>query len=91
VSVDPIIFIEEVAMDVIASTATEQLSRALGEAVVRIWSHLPHDVQHHLFEEASFQGEGMRPQLALFLHEKHSRTSAAIKARAMLESDSLRG
>jgi hypothetical protein len=77
-------------MAVITSTATEQLSRALGDAVVRIWSHLPHDVQHRLFEEAS-QGKGIRPQLALFLHEKHSRTSASIRARAMLEPDSLGG
>ena len=62
----------------IASTATEQLSRALGEAVVRIWSHLPHDVQRHLFEKASRGGEGMRPQLAIFLHKKHSRTFDSI-------------
>lgn len=44
-------------MDVITHETSKQLSRALGEAVVRIWSHLPHHVQHHLFKEAiGFQG-----------------------------------
>jgi hypothetical protein len=69
-------------MAVITSTATEQLPRALDDAVVRIWSYLPHNVQHRLFEEAS-QGKGIRPQLAIFLHEEYSRTSASITARAM--------
>jgi hypothetical protein len=79
-------------MDVIGPDTSEQLSRALGEAVVRIWSRLPNDVQHHLFEQAiSSQGEGIRPQLAVFLHEKHARTCAAIKARAIPEPDSLGG
>jgi hypothetical protein len=69
-----------------------QLSRALGEAVVRIWGGLPPDIQQHLFEEAvTAQGESLRPQLALFLHEHHPRTCATVKARAMLEPDSLGG
>jgi hypothetical protein len=35
------------------STAiTDQLTRALGEAVIRIWSHLPQGVQDRLFKEA---------------------------------------
>ena len=33
----------------------------------------------------------MRPRLAIYLHEKHPRTCAAVKARAMLEPDSLGG
>jgi hypothetical protein len=79
-------------MDVIPCDTSEQLSRALGEAVVRIWSQLPHDVQCHLFKETvTSRGEGTRPQLAIFLHEKHQRTSASIKARAMVEPDSLGG
>ena len=53
---------------------------------------LPHDVQCHLFEAAIIShGEQARPQLAVFLHEKHSRTGASIKAHAMLEPDSLGG
>jgi len=75
-----------------AHEASEHFSRALGEAVVRMWGHLPHDLQNRLFEEALTSQEiGMRPRLAIFLHEKHPRTSAARKARAMLEPDSLGG
>jgi len=70
----------------------EQLVRALGKAVVRVWSNLPQHVQQHLFDEAvASHGEPMRQQLAVFLHEIHSRTSDSIKARAMPEPDSLGG
>jgi hypothetical protein len=71
---------------------SDQLAHALGEAVVRLWSRLPHDVQQRLFEEAiSAHGEQIRPQLAIFLHERHPRTSASIQSRAMPEPDSLGG
>jgi hypothetical protein len=70
----------------------EHFSRALGEAVVRIWSYLPHDVQHHLFEEAVVaQGEDVRTPLAVFLHGKHARTFDPIRARDVPEPDSLGG
>jgi hypothetical protein len=62
-------------MDAIAhrtSPETSELfSRALGEAVVRIWGHLPNALQSR--------------------HDKHPRTAAARKARAILEPDSLGG
>ena len=84
--------LKEFAMEMTTHEISEQLSRALGDAVIRIWSQLPHDVQCRLFETAiSSQGEATRPQLAVFLHEKHQRTSASIRARAMLEPDSLGG
>ena len=70
---------------------SEQLSRALGEAVVRIWGLLPPDVQQHLFEEATSHGTETRTQLALFLHAKHPRTSDSLKANAVIEPDSLGG
>ena len=71
---------------------SQQLSRALGEAVVGIWSQLPHEVQCQLFEAAvCWQRERTRPQLAIFLHEKYQRTSASIQARVMMEPDSLGG
>jgi hypothetical protein len=70
---------------------SEQLSRALGEAVVRIWGLLPPDVQQHLFEEASSHGADTRTQLALFLHGKHPRTCDSLKASAVIEPDSLGG
>ena len=79
-------------MGVILHQTSEQLSRALGEAVVKLWSHLPQEVQHNLFEEvATLRGAAIRPQLAVFLHDNHLRTRASIEARAMLEPDSLGG
>jgi hypothetical protein len=69
-----------------------EVIRALGHAVARYWSELPHDLQHGLFKEAvAFQGEPLRQQLAVFLHHRHSRTSDSIKARAMPEPDCLGG
>jgi hypothetical protein len=80
-------------MDTIPRETADQLIRALGEAVVRIWSNLPQDVQHHLFEEAiTLKGEAIRPQLAVYLHDKHRRTSDPLgKPREMIEPDSLGG
>jgi len=73
--------------------APDQLTRALGQAVIRIWSNLPQDVQNHLFQEAvRSQGESIRPQLAVFLHNKHPRTLDPLgKPREMTEPDSLGG
>jgi hypothetical protein len=72
-----------------SSVITDQLTRALGEAVIRIWK----DVQDHLFKEAvASQGEAVRSQLAVFLHDKHSRTADPLgKPREMPEPDSLGG
>ncbi len=68
----------------------EQLTHALGAGVVRIWSYLPPDIQHELFEEATTHlGERLRHELALFLHERHVRTD--VRTRGMLEPDSLGG
>jgi hypothetical protein len=79
-------------MDATPHEISEQLPRALGDAVVRIWGHLPHDVQYRLFEDViTHQGERMRPPLAILLYERHPRTYASIKARAVLEPDSLEG
>jgi hypothetical protein len=66
------------------------LIMALGRAVTAIWSNLPQDVQHQLFEKAA-QDHATRERLAVFLHEKHSRTTDGIKARAMPEPDSFGG
>jgi hypothetical protein len=84
-------------MDAIAhqtsrETSEQMMSRALGDAVVRMWGRLPNTLQSRLFAEAVTPHHvNMRPQLAVFLHEKHPRTAAARKARAMLEPDSLGG
>ena len=79
--------------DPTSTTITEQLTRALGGAVIRIWSNLPQDVQDLLFKEAvASQGESIRSQLAVFLHDKHSRTADPLgDPREMKEPDSLGG
>jgi hypothetical protein len=52
----------------------------LGAATADLWSELPQDLQHLLFERAvvlghqSEQDESLREQLAKFLHEHHART-----------------
>ena len=79
-------------MEVIAHEISQRLPRALGEAVVRIWGHLPHDVQYQLFEGVvTHEGETTRRRLAILLHEMHPRTCASMRARAVLEPDSLGG
>ena len=80
-------------MDPTHGVTADRLTLALGEAVVRIWSNLPQDVQNHLFQEAvTSQGESIRPRLAVFLHDKHPRTSDPFgKPREMTEPDSLGG
>ena len=65
---------------------------ALGKAVIAIWSNLPQDVQHELFEHAvSAQDDTTRERLAVFLHAIHFRTTDGLKARALPEPDSLGG
>ena len=79
-------------MDELPTETQEQVIGALGRAIVKLWSQLPHDIQQHLFEEAiRSEGESLRQQVAVFLHHKHPRTSDSIKARAMPEPDSLGG
>jgi hypothetical protein len=52
----------------------------LGAAAADLWSELPQDIQHLLFERAVVLGhqreqdESLREQLAKFLHEHHART-----------------
>jgi hypothetical protein len=75
-----------------ADEDTATLFMALGKAVSAVWSNLPQDVQHQLFEKAvSAQDDATRQRLAVFLHERHFRTTDRIKARAMAEPDSLGG
>lgn len=54
----------------------------LGAAAADLWSDLPHELQHTLFERAVVLGhkgerdESLREQLAKFLHGHHERTRA---------------
>ena len=76
-------------MDNLPDEIKTRIFYSLGEAVAAGWSRLPQDVQHDLFERAvTAIGESMRQQIAVFLHEKHTRTTDAAKSRAMLEPDS---
>ena len=72
---------------------TDQLTRALGDAVIRVWSNLPNEVQAHLFKEAvASRGESIRSQLAVFLHDMHARTADPLgDPTEMKERDSLGG
>jgi hypothetical protein len=53
----------------------------LGAAAAELWSELPQDWQHTLFERAVVLGhqgerdESLREQLAKFLHDHHARTA----------------
>jgi hypothetical protein len=64
----------------------EQLTTALGKGAVEIWSDLPPEIQHELFEAAiACHGDGLRHDLALFLHEHHVRTD--LQGRNTRETD----
>jgi hypothetical protein len=70
----------------------DQLFCALGQAVAKVWSQLPQEIQHHLFEEAvASQGEPVRQQIAVFLQHKQQRTADAVNAQALLKPDSRGG
>ena len=78
---------------VLARKTPQISSRApLGEAVLKLWGDLPTGLQTRLFREATTaQDVSVRPQLAIFLHDKHPRTAAGKRSQAMIEPDSLGG
>ncbi len=69
---------DEIAAD--ADSARYML--VLGAAAAELWSKLPPDWQHTLFERAVVLGhrterdESLREQLAKFLHDHHARTQS---------------
>ena len=58
-----------------------RFATALGCAALDLWSELPQEIQHRLFEQAVVRGhkteqdESLREQLAQFLHAHHERTA----------------
>jgi len=75
-----------------ANTKAEQLLPALGRAASKLWSGLPQQTQQQLFEEAvAVGGEALREPLAVFLHQRHPRTTDALKQDAIQEPDSFGG
>ena len=56
----------------------EEMTVALGEAVVQCWNKFPHGVQQMIFEAAAANDiNGFRGALAIFLHDHNPRTADA--------------
>ena len=71
---------------------SDKLIKTLGHAVAAVWADLPVGAQHDLFEAAvRSAGEGVREDLAIFLHGQHPRTLEGDKRRQVPEPDSLGG
>ncbi|HLH94259.1 MAG TPA: hypothetical protein VKW08_04005 [Xanthobacteraceae bacterium] len=66
----------------------ERFVEVLGLAALDLWSDLPNEIQHALFERAVVRGhrterdESLREQLAAFLHNHHERTAKRDAPRA---------
>ena len=66
-----------------ADNTADRYFLVLGAATADLWSHLPQELQHTLFERAVVLGhkserdESLREQLAKFLHDRHVRTQQA--------------
>ncbi len=60
------------------SEMVDELTTALGQAVVTCWAKFPQDIQRMLFETAAARdANGFRGALALFLHDHNPRTTDA--------------
>lgn len=59
----------------------ERFAQILGGALISVWSDLPVEIQHQVFERAILLGhrgerdESLREQLAQYLHDHHKRTA----------------
>jgi hypothetical protein len=73
--------------------ASDAIMTALGRAIAARWDELPTSVQRDLFETAvRAGGKGAREELALYLHQQHSRTiDGEHPAGRIPEPDSLGG
>lgn len=67
--------------DQVVNDTAARYFRVLGAATAELWSELPHELQHILFERAVVLGhkserdESLREQLAKFLHDTNPRTA----------------
>ena len=65
--------------DQVVNDIAARYFQVLGAAAAELWSKLPQDLQHELFERAVVLGhqgepdESLREQLAKFLHDHHAR------------------
>jgi hypothetical protein len=76
-------FLMNETSDFIAGNTPDRYFLVLGAAAADLWSNLPQELQHTLFERAVILGhkserdESLREQLAKFLHDHHTRTQHA--------------
>jgi hypothetical protein len=56
------------------ATWMDDLEKLLGQAVFRLWPHLPRDIQERLFEAGSSDPD-VRRRLAVLLHDQHPKTA----------------
>jgi hypothetical protein len=71
----------------------DEIMAALGRAIAARWGDLPKRVQQDLFEAAvRAAGNGAREELAVYLHQQHTRTiQGEHPTRQASEPDSLGG
>ncbi len=68
--------------DQVVNDVAARYFMVIGAAAAELWSKLPPELQHILFERAIVLGhqgesdESLREQLAKFLHDHHARTIA---------------
>ena len=68
------------------SDQNDKFTPLLGAAALHLWAELPRAIQEKLFDHALVIGhrgerdEGLREQLAKFLHDRHARTQQAENA-----------
>ena len=73
---------EKPADRILGNDGADRYLLVLGAAAAELWSELPQELQHTLFERAVVLGhkserdESLREQLAKFLHDHHARTTA---------------
>jgi hypothetical protein len=55
----------------------------IGRTALELWGYFPRDVQELIFETAVRGNDGLRHELAVFLHERHPRTAHPPKPTAL--------
>jgi hypothetical protein len=59
----------------LVNESDERFTRLLGEAALTLWPSLPREVQEQMFRTAALADDVARNSLAVFLHERHPRTT----------------
>lgn len=64
------------------SAINQSCEALIGRTALELWGNFPRDVQELIFETAVRHNEGLRHDLAVFLHERHPRTAHPPKPTA---------